>query len=80
MGYSVSDGQVRVDIFKPSGKWDHSVAVDMDAFYNFGAVHDAVEQAFRNSGYTMWADNTYVCLEPYHKHAHPVMLKNRGRK
>lgn len=96
MGFSTNDGMVRVDRFKPGGKWYDTWAVDMSRWYNqdcgrssgellpptWEAVRlailanfqernpdkpfDAADRFFRN-----W---TWVCLEPYHAQAYPIMF------
>lgn len=67
---------VRVDRFKDGGKWYDSFAINMEGVYDHPSVHDAVQLCIEQAGYTMegWI---YVCLEPYHRHAYPVMLKGR---
>lgn len=88
MGFTTNESRVRVDFFKPSGKWYGTGSIDMDAFYE-GLIHECVlqacerEQADKNGqwGYTFtpaeWlaGGGTIVCLEPYHEHSHPVMLR-----
>lgn len=84
---------VRVDLFKPSGKWYDTTWVDMADWQQGGSVHGCVRAACNaeaNRGLQAstrghWGlrgdlDNYLgqrwiaVCLEPCHKHAHPVML------
>lgn len=74
MGYAVEDSKVRVDRFKTSGKWYDSWQIDMAEHYRATSLHDAVRECclaagMNTEGYTL------VCLEPYHQHSHPVMLR-----
>ena len=76
MGYSTNEGIVRADLFKPSGKWHESIALDMSADYNKTLIHSAVCDAWVRAGRSaLEAGWLLVVLEPYHKHSHPVMLK-----
>ena len=73
MNYSDSPGMVRVDYFKPSGKWYMTEAHDMSEFYNEGSVYTAVEKTLvRDGRYLRHFD--IVVLEPYHFQAFPVMI------
>ena len=74
MGYSDKESIVRVDFFKPSGKWYDTRAVDMDGFYNTDVIHEAVKLALHKAG---CADRGFIAvvLKPYHKNSFPVMLK-----
>lgn len=73
--YSNNPGSVRVDYFKPRGKWYETLEVDMRGFYT-GQIHDCVRGAVMKSypdfNFDSWI---VVCLEPYHEHSHPVMFK-----
>jgi hypothetical protein len=69
---------VRVDFFKPSGKWCYTEAVKWTGDYN-GLIHKAFEQSLRDhlgpihpTGNTRLAGLRAVCLEPYHEHSHPI--------
>jgi len=77
-GYSADDSMVRVDFFKESGKWYMTEAVK---FIDY--ARDDIQAAFRDSLREHFKDNpsrlkgmTAVCLEPYHKWAHPLMIKD----
>jgi hypothetical protein len=86
--YSEDENSVRVDFFKPSGKWGYTEAIrwtQYDSHREDGTIvliHEAFGQALmdalemggrmRHAGY--WA----VCLEPYHEHAHPLMMRVPG--
>ena len=72
--YSDNPGMVRVDFFKPSGKWYMTEALDMYDFWDCGITpHDAVIAALEKSGRNL-THFTRVVLEPYHRSAYPVML------
>lgn len=76
MGYDVNDNMVRVDRFKPRGKWYDTLAVDMAPHYRNPDLHDAVRLAIQDKYPDMKIGSwTFVCLEPYHQNSHPVMLK-----
>lgn len=79
--YSNDEGMVRIDRFKPSGKWYDTVAADMTGLYNWTDLSSAVFRAWQEAG---GGDTTsrqleegwsIVCLEPYHRHACPIMIK-----
>ena len=77
--YSDNPGSVRVDYFKPSGKWYMTEAIKMsDYFYKEIDIHRAVASALdasrpdRNAGW--WKQFTVVVNEPYHKNAYPIMI------
>lgn len=78
MGYTIDSGMVRVDYFKPSGKWYMTEAIDMSPWYDYSDIYVAVERALdnsrpeRNSGW--WSQFTVVVLKPYHKNAYPIMI------
>lgn len=80
MGYSENDYMVRVDFFKPSGKWYCTESVH---WLTFRAAEMGIDQAFKQAlkKHLALSDGTYrlkemtaVCLEPYHEHAHPLMM------
>lgn len=76
--YSVNPGHVRVDFFKPSGKWHMTDAVDMSGVYHVSnpatALGLALEKHFRHSNGIMGlAKLTAVCLDPYCTNSFPVL-------
>lgn len=74
MGYSENPGMVRVDFFKPGGKWYMTEELDMSDFWDFGIIpHDAVVAALEAKGRNL-KHFTRVVLKPYHRSAYPVML------
>jgi hypothetical protein len=80
MGYSSDEQMVRVDFFKPSGKW---VATEAMRWHSYrGDIHTAFEESLRaefpwndGSGKIRYGGLTAVCLAPYHEHSHPIMMK-----
>ena len=86
MGYNTNDAIVRVDLFKQeSMRWQHTIAVDMDRYFNEKTVYHAVEEAivdyFKSSDCVLKPENggpltgyNYVCLEPFHAHPYPVSI------
>ena len=75
MGYHEDDSMVRVDFFKPSGKWYTTEAVRWTGSYD-GEIHVAFERSLLKhfGGEVRMSGMTAICLEPYHKHAHPISL------
>lgn len=71
--YSDNPGMVRVDYFRPSGKWYMTEAHDMTGYYDTSDPYSAVEQALRDAG--RWLPHfTIVVREPYHQYSYPVMI------
>lgn len=69
---------VRVEVFKPSGKWYTTLALKWTAPDSDILIHDAFRQCLaedktvkRGSLSGMIA----VCFDPYHEHSHPIMAK-----
>ncbi len=73
MSYSAEASHVRIDFFRPSGKWYTTEEVIWSHYE--GLIYDCfastIQDHFRGMPRLrgMWA----VCLEPYHSYAHPVM-------
>lgn len=87
MGYTTDTNMVRVDFFKPGGKWYTTEAVkwlyyDKDVLIH-AAFRKSLAEHLKNRDSGPAGANTFrlsgmtaVCLEPYHEHAHPLMLPN----
>lgn len=76
MGYSANESMVRMDLFKSTTKWSQTYAVDMNDYYNWPDIKGAVQFAFEKSTGMKVTDGwMLVCLEPYHRHAHPIMVR-----
>lgn len=72
--YSENESSVRVDFFKPSGKWYGTKAVQWTGGYKDCCIHEAFEKSLKDADFFFdWLDA--VCLEPYHEHSHPLMIK-----
>lgn len=82
MGYSDDDSMVRVDFFKPSGKWYETEAVKWTGEYNRPhLIHDAFKKSLRDhfaDNPTRFSEFDAVCLEPYHECSHPIQVKAGG--
>ncbi len=74
MGYSADESMVRVDFFKPSGKWYTTEAVRWTGGYK-GDIHSAFAESLRNHLKGRLSDTDAVCLEPYHELSHPLCMK-----
>lgn len=85
MGYCVEDDVVRVDVFKSSGKWSHTVAMKWTGGWSKdNYIHDAFRESLEDyveinsrgscklEGYSK--GTTFICLEPYHELSHPLSL------
>jgi len=78
--YSDQPGKVKIDFYKPGGKWYMTEVLDMSQVYLvpdiFQALSNAMDQTFgqqRAEG----LKNQFVVVvdEPYHKNAYPLMLQ-----
>ena len=75
MPYSSNPAHVRVDFFKPSGKWYASEQLEW-RHYEGMTLQDAFIRSLQSQFNGKYSGMTAVCLEPYHEHAHPVMIHN----
>lgn len=73
MGYSEDPSMVRVDFFKPNGKWYATETVKW-LTYEGVDLHSAFAESLAKALNGRMSGMTAVCLEPYHVHAHPVMI------
>lgn len=81
MGYTEDDSYVRVDFFKPSGKWYTTEGVKWTGSYDHGLIHDELAKSLRDhfaDDPLMLSEMDAVCLEPYHEHSHPIQIKKGG--
>lgn len=80
MHFSENPGSVRVEFFKPSGKWYMTEALDMRDFWKSGpgnlSPSDAVRSALLRTerGARLLEQFIVVVFEPYHEQAYPVCL------
>lgn len=82
MGYSENDSMVRVDFFKPSGKWYETEAVKWTGEWKSSTlIHDAFAQSLRDhfkDRPNRLSEMDAICLEPYHENSHPIQIKAGG--
>jgi len=83
MHYSNDPSMVRVDFFKPSGKWYTTEAVRWTGEWRGDKqlIHDAFIQSLRDHFMEVprrLSNMDAVCLEPYHENSHPIQIKNGG--
>ena len=88
MGYIDDESMVRVDFFKPSGKWYYTIGIKWLTYFSPNSKHlgegkvgllifDAFEEALKEAGEITDKDREgwfAVCLKPYHEHSHPLMI------
>jgi hypothetical protein len=81
MGYSADDEMVRVDFFKPSGKWYTTEAVEWTGDWKGEggmSIHEAFAKSLRDHLGDRLSEMDAICLEPYHEFSHPIQIKNGG--
>jgi hypothetical protein len=77
MGYSEDPAMVRVDFFKPYGKWYVTEAVRWTGRYDGKSlIHDEFAKSLCEHLGRRLNDMDAICLHPYHEHAHPIQIKN----
>lgn len=88
MGYSQNAHDVRVDFFKPSGKWYETESVSFEGLQWRGqdkegnilqgvdSLRTVCKKALRRHLEGRMKGMMAVILEPYHEFAHPVMIKD----
>lgn len=74
MGYINDDSIVRVDFFKPSGKWYTTESIKWTGDYD-GEIFEAFAKSLRDALGTRLDDMDAICLEPYHKYTQPIQIK-----
>ena len=79
--YTDNPAMVRVDFWRPSGKWYTTEAVE---WAGNGFLDDAppIHRQFKTSLREHFKDSPgrlsgmdATCLEPYHKNSHPIQIK-----
>jgi len=81
MHYSDNPAMVRVDFFKDSGKWYTTEEMKWDRYRTNekdGSYEDIVEtfkRCLREQFKGHYQGMIAICLEPYHEHAHPLMVR-----
>lgn len=77
--YSINPADVRVDFFKPSGKWYTTECVRWTGEWEakkqglFDAFKQSLKDHFKGDPNRL-SGMTVVCLNPYHEYSHPIML------
>jgi hypothetical protein len=79
MGYSEDEAMVRVDFFKPSGKWYTTEAIKWTGAWKDGTlIHDEFAKSLRDGLGNRLKEMDAICLEPYHQNEHPIQIKAGG--
>lgn len=92
MGYSEDPAMVRVDFFKPSGKWYCTEAVAWTGAYHGPSayveglarrgegrlIHEAFAKSLRDHLGDRLREMDAVCIHPYHQNEHPIMIRSGG--
>lgn len=83
MGYDQNPEMVRVDFFKPGGKWYETEAVKWTGAWKAkdGLIHDAFKQSLRDhfkDKPERLSNMDAICLHPYHEYEHPIQVKAGG--
>jgi hypothetical protein len=81
MGYTDDETMVKVDFFKDTGKWYTTEAMKWDKYTsgedgNYEDIKDIFKRCLRQHLKGRMNDMIAVCIEPYHQHAHPLMVFN----
>ena len=72
--FSPFASNVRVDFFRPSGKWHTTSALDMKDRWDQIPLHQAIQDALNEQYGDQYDGLIAVVLEPYHEHPHPIMV------
>lgn len=78
--YSTNESSCRVDLFKESGKWYTTIEVDFNPYYAEPEIHKAFRKAMYDACKESFIGLQAICLQPYHKHEHPISMIWDGRK
>ena len=74
--YTENPKMVRVDFWKPSGKWYATEAVEWVEYTGDHLIREVFHESLRRH----FGDKPRLtglratCLEPYHEHGHPISL------
>ena len=74
MNYSNNPATVRVDFFKESGKWYATEQMEWLHYEGNNLIHDCFLWDLHSNFNGHYSGMTAVCLQPYHEHAHPIMI------
>jgi hypothetical protein len=85
--YSNDPAMVRVDFWKPFGKWYCTEAVKWTGEWKGEKAKQSIHEAFAQSLRDHFKDTPdrlsemdATCLEPYHEYSHPIQIKCGGWK
>lgn len=76
MGFIDDPSMVRVDVFKPSGKWYTTIALKWPVYHadqDHNVRRILIDAVIAQHGKETFRGWTVVCLEPYHEYSHPVL-------
>lgn len=76
--YSADESMVRVDFFKPSGKWYTTEAVRWTGEYRGGCIIESFHKTLIYHLGGRLEGATAVCLHPFHENSHPIMVVVEG--
>jgi hypothetical protein len=89
MGYTEDSQMVRVDFFKPSGKWYCTEAIKWDRYRStviaesplviakdYEHIQDTFARCLREQLKGRLRGMTAICLKPYHEFAFPLSCKD----
>jgi hypothetical protein len=81
MGFTANENMVRVDFFKPSGKWYTTEEMNWDKYIsgsnidgNYEHIIDTFKRCVAEQFQGYFNGMRAVCLEPYHEYSHPLMI------
>ena len=79
MNYCAEESMVRVDIWKPSGKWYTTVALKWDNYgsEDFKKGDELIHTTFRRCLEEQFSGHKGMratCLQPYHINSHPISI------
>jgi len=74
MNYSNEPSMVRVDFWKPSGKWYTTEAIKWIGYD--GEIFMEFARSLRAHLGERMPDMTVTCLSPYNHNAHPICIKD----
>ena len=81
MNFSDKPESVRVDFWKPSGKWYATEAVIWTGNYKGQDIFDGFAQSLYahlhdpETGHLRYSGMRATCLHPCHEHAHPISME-----
>lgn len=80
MGYSISSEQVRIDLWKSSGKWHDTIALRWDRYFITIAgksedLHETFARCMKEQHPDKYIGMRATCLEPYSEIALPISIE-----